>query len=95
MIIAGISSADNNSLALAGPGAAGFGLMKIQKSGSNCLNLGTTSSTCSGFIFAPDPNTLTSMFGLSALSSNNKSNIGEVPILPLLNIAILTTIISQ
>ena len=43
MIIAGISSADNNSLALAGPGAAGFGLMKIQKSGSNCLNLGTTS----------------------------------------------------
>ena len=33
MIIAGISSADNNSLALAGPGAAGFGLMKIQKSG--------------------------------------------------------------
>ena len=32
MIIAGISSADNNSLALAGPGAPGLGLMNTQKS---------------------------------------------------------------
>ena len=35
MIIAGMSFSDNNSLALAGPGAPGFGLMKIAKSGSN------------------------------------------------------------
>ena len=35
MMIAGISFSDNNSLALAGPGAPGLGLMKIAKSGSN------------------------------------------------------------
>ena len=94
-MIAGKSFSDKSSLALAGPGAPGFGEMNIAKSGSNASILGTTSSTCSGFIFAPDPNTLTSIFGLSALSSNNKSNTGEVPIFPLFTIPILTTIVSQ
>ena len=43
MMIAGKSFSDKSSLALAGPGAPGFGEMNIAKSGPNASILGTTS----------------------------------------------------
>ncbi len=79
------------SLAFAGPGIAGFGEIKIRRSGSNSKIFGKASSISSTPILEPVVTVRTFMSPRSASSSRSSSNMGDAPMLPHLKIPTFTS----